>query len=85
MAANEYLFRVRGRLSADVVAALDPLRPVAQTSETVLRGVIIDQAALYGTIARFEQLGLDLVELARVPRAGEKRTTTPGTSARASR
>jgi hypothetical protein len=85
MGANEYVFRVHGRLSADVVAALDPLRPVAQTSETVLRGVMADQAALYGTIARFEQLGLDLVELVRVPRTGEGHAATPGTPAGARR
>jgi hypothetical protein len=43
--SNEYAFRVRGRLSPDVIAALAPLRPVSSMAETVLRGVVPDQAA----------------------------------------
>jgi hypothetical protein len=64
---TEYAFRVRGRLSPDIVAALDPLRPVEPTTETVLQGVVVDQAALHGIIARFEQLGIELVEVVRLP------------------
>jgi hypothetical protein len=65
--SNEYAFRVRGRLSPDVIAALDPLRPVDSGRETILRGVVTDQAALHGIIARFEQFGVELVELTRLP------------------
>ena len=65
--SNEYSFRVRGRISPDIVAALDPLRPTAVASETELRGVLVDQAALHGIIARFEQLGVELVGMSRLP------------------
>jgi hypothetical protein len=37
------------------------------TSETELRGVLVDQAALHGIIARFEQLGVELVGMSRLP------------------
>jgi hypothetical protein len=65
--SNEYSFRVRGRISPDIVAALDPLQPTAVASETELRGVLVDQAALHGIIARFEQLGVELVGMSRLP------------------
>jgi hypothetical protein len=65
--SNEYSFRVRGRISPDIVAALDPLQPAAVSSETELRGVLVDQAALHGIIARLEQLGVELVGLNRLP------------------
>jgi hypothetical protein len=73
--SGEYTFRVRGRLSPDVVAALDPLRPTECTTETVLRGTVTDQAALHGLIMRLEQLGVELVGLLRLPdtsSAGER-------------
>jgi hypothetical protein len=65
--STEYAFRVRGRLSPDIVAALDPLRPIDSGTETVLHGAVSDQAALHGIIARFEQLGIELVEVVRLP------------------
>jgi hypothetical protein len=64
--SGEYTFRVRGRLSPDIVAALHPLTPAGCTTETVLRGTITDQAALHGLIARLEQLGVELVGLQRL-------------------
>jgi hypothetical protein len=63
----EYAFRVQGRLSPDVVAALEPLRPSRTATETELRGVVADQAALHGLLARFDALGVEIVELIRLP------------------
>jgi hypothetical protein len=64
--SSEYAFRVRGRISPDIVAALHPLRPAGPVTETELRGVVVDQAALHGIITRFEQLGVELVGLQRL-------------------
>lgn len=64
---DEYSFRVRGRISPDILAALQPLWPAAVESETELQGVVVDQAALHGIIARLEQLGVVLVGLRRIP------------------
>jgi hypothetical protein len=61
------MFRVRGRLSPDILTALHPLRPVVLGPETELRGAIVDQAALHGIIARLEGLGVELVALQRLP------------------
>jgi hypothetical protein len=68
---SQYAFRVRGRLSPDIIAALHPLRPTEPVTETVLRGDLADQAALHGIIARLEQLGVELVELLRLPADGD--------------
>jgi hypothetical protein len=35
--------------------------------DTVLSGTIADQAALYGVLAQLEALGLELIEVRRVP------------------
>lgn len=61
------MFRVRGRLSPDILTALHPLRPVVLGPETELRGAIVDQAALHGIIARLEGLGVELIALQRLP------------------
>jgi hypothetical protein len=64
--SSEYTFRVRGRLSCDILAALDPLRPADPATETELRGVLVDGAALHGMIARLEQLGVELIGVTRL-------------------
>ncbi|HEY2765765.1 MAG TPA: hypothetical protein VGJ13_17420 [Pseudonocardiaceae bacterium] len=35
--------------------------------ETVLRGTDLDQAALYGILDRIQALGLELIEIRRLP------------------
>ena len=65
--SSEYTIRVRGRLSPDILAALEPLQPAEPVTETELRGVLGDGAALHGMIARLEQLGVELIGLTRLP------------------
>ena len=45
--------------------AFPDLRAQADGTETVLTGPLADQAALYGVLAQFEALGLELLELRR--------------------
>ena len=61
---NEYTFRVRGRISPDIRA---PLHPLVHGPETELQGVLVDQAALHGIIARLHGLGVEPVALQRLP------------------
>lgn len=73
MAAREagpqrYEIRVRGRLGDTICSAFPALRAWADGGDTVLTGVLSDQAALYGVLAEAEALGLELVEVRRVPR-----------------
>ena len=50
-----YQIRVRGRLG----------RVRSQGEDTVPTGILADQAALYGVLARIEALGLELLEVRR--------------------
>jgi hypothetical protein len=61
----QYEITVRGRLSDTLVAAFDGLTANSSTADTVLRGDIADQAALYGVLARIESLGLELLDVRR--------------------
>ena len=63
----EYTFRVAGRLTPGLLGALDPLEARAASTDTLLVGRVADRAALHGFIARIEALGLELVELKRLP------------------
>jgi hypothetical protein len=63
----EYTFRVTGRLTPRLLAALDPLEANGAATDTLLVGRVTDRAALHGIIARIEALGLELVELQRLP------------------
>jgi hypothetical protein len=66
----EYSFRVTGRLTPAVLQALHPLTAGEATTDTMLMGPVTDRSALHGFIARIEALGLELVELQRLPPSG---------------
>jgi hypothetical protein len=61
-----YQIRVRGHLGPATLRAFPDLHAVAQGHDTLLRGVA-DQAALHGVLARIEELGLELIEVRRLP------------------
>ena len=44
-----------------------PSPPVPYGYQTVLTGTLADQAALYGVLAEIEALGLELLEVRRLP------------------
>ena len=60
-----YQIRVRGHLGAAMLRAFPALHAETQGPDTLLRGVA-DQAALYGVLARIEELGLELLEVSRL-------------------
>jgi hypothetical protein len=66
VALTRYEIRIRGRLSASLYSAFDPLTAHIEPAETVLCGWVEDQPALHGLLQRIEDLGLELVELRRV-------------------
>jgi hypothetical protein len=65
--ADYYAFRISGRLTPALIDALEPLKTVDTGSDTLLVGPVTDRAALHGHIAHLEALGLELVELRRLP------------------
>jgi hypothetical protein len=67
----DYAFRISGRIPSALTAALAPLRSVETSVDTLLVGPVTDRAALHGYIAHLEALGLELVELRRLPAEGD--------------
>jgi hypothetical protein len=67
MAASKYEFRIRGRLSEPVLERFDSLQSDIERVETVLHGSVRDQAELHGIIERVQSLGLELIEVRRLP------------------
>jgi hypothetical protein len=66
-AGGSYEIRVRGRLTDSLVAAFEGMHASVEPVETVLHGPVEDQAALYGLLDRIQALGLELVEVRRLP------------------
>jgi len=64
-----YRIRVRGRLGETIRGAFPALQARASGGDTVLTGPLPDRAALYGVIAEIEALGLELLEVRRLPPA----------------
>jgi len=63
---QRYQIRVRGQLGQTIRSAFPALRARAEGGDTVLTGVLADQAALYGVLAEAEALGLELIEVRRL-------------------
>jgi hypothetical protein len=64
-----YRIRVRGRLGETIRSAFPALQAEASGGDTVLTGPLADRAALYGVLAEIEALGLELLEVRRLPPA----------------
>ncbi|MEV6653767.1 hypothetical protein [Streptomyces sp. NPDC051219] len=62
-----YEFRVTGRLSTAVTDAFPELDRAAVPEETALFGTITDEAHLYGVLVRFQDMGLHVLEMRRLP------------------
>jgi len=62
-----YEIRIRGRVSDSTLAGFAGLDSEIEPAETVLRGRALDQAALHGVLERVRELGLELLEVRRVP------------------
>jgi hypothetical protein len=65
---RRYEIWVRGHLGETMRSAFPGLRAQPRGEDTVLTGAISDQAELYGVLAEIEALGLELLEVRRVPR-----------------
>jgi hypothetical protein len=63
--AAQYEIRVRGHLGETMRAAFPGLRARVDGADTVLAGLLSDQAAVFGVLAAIESLGLELLEVRR--------------------
>jgi hypothetical protein len=70
MGEVRYAVRVRGdRDDVVAIASQEGLEVAIDPVRTVLRGPLPDQCALFGILVRARLLGLELVEVRRLPQA----------------
>lgn len=62
-----YEFRIAGSLSDATAGSFPELHQRPAAPETLLFGPIADSAHLYALLLRFEDLGLRIVEMRRLP------------------
>jgi hypothetical protein len=65
-----YEIRVAGRLSPQWMDWFDGMAIIPEDSQTRLIGPVTDQAALYGLLKKVRDLGLSLLSVNQLPRAG---------------
>jgi hypothetical protein len=64
--AAHYEIRVEGSLDHCWEAWFDGLQVSNERSETVLSGLLIDQSALHGALAKIRDIGLCLISVQRL-------------------
>jgi hypothetical protein len=64
--AAQYEIRVAGVLDSRWASWLDGLQISGQGDETVIRGLLADQAALHGLLIKVRDLGLCLISVRRL-------------------
>jgi hypothetical protein len=66
VSSTGYEIHIKGRVSEQLLSAFEGMEASVQTVETVLRGPVLDQAALHGLLDRIQALGLELIEVRRL-------------------
>ena len=62
-----YEIRVDGHMSDTLAQAFPELDHVVMSGQTVLYGSVIDEAQLFGLLARCQSLGLHVLAMRQVP------------------
>jgi hypothetical protein len=62
-----YEIRVRGRVSDATLSSFEGMDVDFASTETVLHGPVADQTGLHGLLDRIQSLGLELIEVRRLP------------------
>jgi hypothetical protein len=69
------MIRINGHLGATLLSAFPALAPQYDGAHTVFTGML-DCSALYGVLAEIEALGLDLLEIQKLP--PDRKSPEPG-------
>jgi hypothetical protein len=67
MRTASYEIRIRGRVTEPLLSSFEGMTSTFEPVETVLHGPVRDQAELHGLIDRIQALGLELIEVRRLP------------------
>jgi hypothetical protein len=74
VASTGYEIRIKGRMSDSLTGAFEDFTASVKPAETVMRGELRDQSELHGVLDQIQSLGLELIEVRRLPSAeGERR------------
>jgi hypothetical protein len=76
----DYEIRIKGRVGDAVLLAFEGLTVTTEPVETVLYGPVPDQEALHGLLAKIQSLGLEVVELRRLPGKEQQADVDPPTA-----
>jgi hypothetical protein len=68
--AAYYEIRIKGRIGDSLLLAFEGLTVTTEPVETILHGPLPDQEALHELLAKIQSLGLEVVELRRLPVGG---------------
>ena len=74
---GSYEIRIKGRLSESLLGAFEGLTATVEPVETVLHGPVQDQSSLHGLLDRIQSLGLELVEIRRLPEPADDGADEP--------
>ena len=74
---GSYEIRIKGRLSESLLGAFEGLTATVEPVETVLHGPVQDQSSLHGLLDRIQSLGLELVEIRRLPELADDGAAEP--------
>jgi hypothetical protein len=66
---KQYEICVGGHLGGTLRGAFPGMAAQTRGADTVLTGMLTDQAALFGVLTQIEALGLELIEVRRLPPA----------------
>jgi len=64
---SSYEIRIRGRVTRSLLDSFERMESELEPVETVLHGPVRDQAELHGLLDRIQALGLELIEVRRLP------------------
>ncbi|MGW3204387.1 hypothetical protein [Streptomyces sp. NPDC001135] len=62
-----YEIRIDGQLTKTLVKAFPELDHVLMADQTILFGAVVDEAHLFGLLARCRSLGLRVLEIRQAP------------------
>jgi hypothetical protein len=63
----QYEIRVKGRVTGALLEHFEEMGARVESGGTLLFGTVEDQAALHGLLDRIESVGLELIEVRRLP------------------
>jgi hypothetical protein len=64
---GQYVIRVTGRLSDDLLSAFPTLLAEVEPVNTVLYGTLPDQSALTGVLDHLDELGVEILAVTQIP------------------